>query len=267
MNPHTRLIRFDAISARPPRSVPVFAMPAARSLYRSTATARTTPPTSRRCSTRWPRATTWCRAGGSAVSAWGVPITMTKNKTAPVVLMAALAVCVSVLAAGAQSLADVARKEAARREAVKAPAKVVTNNDLRAVTPAAPAVPSVAGEPGVEPPAAAGGVPADAAAENPPEAPDPTRSAEYWRKRISDARQARDHNAFLLEAIQSRIDALTADFSARDDPFQRAQIDQPPECDCRTRSHDKGPGGQLERKISDIEEETRRANVPPGWLR
>ena len=52
----------------------------------------------------------------------------------------------------------------------------------------------------------------------------PPRTAEYWRKRITDARQARDRNAFLLEAIQSRINALTADFSARDDPYQRAQI-------------------------------------------
>ena len=192
---------------------------------------------------------------------------MTKYKTAPVVLMAALAVCVSVLAAGAQSLADVARKEAARREAVKAPAKVVTNNDLRAVTPAAPAVPSVAGEPGVEPPAAAGGVPADAAAEKPLEASDPTKAPEYWRKRITDAREARDHNAFLLEAIQSRINALTADFSARDDPFQRAQIQTNrqnaiAELDRMTKAQ-----VELERKISDIEEEARRANVPPGWLR
>jgi len=193
---------------------------------------------------------------------------MTKNKTAPVVLMAALAVCVSVLSAGAQSLADVARKEAARRESLKTPAKVVTNNDLRAVAPAAPALPPVAvGDPGVEPPAAAGGVPADAAAENPPEAPDPTRSPEYWRKRISDARQARDLNAFLLEAIQSRINALTADFSARDDPFQRAQIQTNrqnaiAELDRMTKAQ-----VALERKISDIEEEARRANVPPGWLR
>jgi cell division protein FtsB len=192
---------------------------------------------------------------------------MTKNKTAPVVLMAALAVCVSVLAAGAQSLADVARREAARRESVKTPAKVVTNNDLRAVASAAPVVPPVAaGDPGVEPPAA-GGAPADAAAERLPEAPDPTRSQEYWRKRIADARQARDHNAFLLEAIQSRINALTADFSARDDPFQRAQIQTNrqnaiAELDRMTKTQ-----VELERKISDIEEEARRANVPPGWLR
>jgi len=185
---------------------------------------------------------------------------MTKNKTAPVVFIAALVVCVSVLSAGAQSLAEVARKEAVRRESVKTPAKVVTNNDLRAVASATPAVPpGAADDPGAQPPAAA--------AETLPEAPDPTKAPEYWRKRITDARQARDHNAFLLEAIQSRINALTADFSARDDPFQRAQIQTNrqnaiAELDRMTKVQ-----VELERKISDIEEEARRANVPPGWLR
>ena len=104
--------------------------------------------------------------------------------------MAALAVCVSVLSAGAQSLADVARKEAARRESVKAPAKVVTNNDLRVVASAAPAVPpDASGDPGVQPPAAAGGAPADAVVGKLPEAPDPTKYPEYWRKRMADARR------------------------------------------------------------------------------
>ena len=193
---------------------------------------------------------------------------MTKNKTAPVVIMAALAVCVSVLSAGAQSLAEVARKEAARREAVKAPAKVVTNHDLRVVARAVPVGPPVApGDPGAQPPAAAGDVPADPAAEKPPEAPDPTKDPEYWRKRISDARQARDHNAFLLEAIQSRINALTTDFSARDDPFQRAQIEINRQKAIAELERMAKVQVELEQKISDIEEEARRANVPPGWLR
>jgi hypothetical protein len=186
---------------------------------------------------------------------------MTKNKTAHVVLVAALAVCVSVLSAGAQSLAEMARKEAARRESVKAPAKVVTNKDLRVVAAAVPAVPPGApGDPAAQPPA-------DAAAEKPPEAPDPTKDPEYWRKRITDARQARDHNAFLLEAIQSRINALTTDFSARDDPFQRAQIEINRQKAIAELERMAKVQVELEQKISDIEEEARRANVPPGWLR
>ncbi|MFO7692043.1 MAG: hypothetical protein R6V57_03045 [Vicinamibacterales bacterium] len=183
---------------------------------------------------------------------------MTKNKTAPVVLLAALAVCLSVLSAGAQSLAEVARREAARRESVKAPAKVITNTDLKAVVRAVP--PVVPGDPAAQPPA-------DAAAENPPEAPDPTKDPEYWRKRITDARQARDHNAFLLEAIQSRINALTNDFYARDDPYQRAQIEFNRQKALAELERMANIQVELEQKISDIEEEARRANVPPGWLR
>ena len=85
-------------------------------------------------------------------SASGVPVTMTKNKAALVVFIAAVALCVSALPAGAQSLADVARKEAARRQSVKAPAKVITNDNLKVVAPAAP--PATPADPAAQAPPA-----------------------------------------------------------------------------------------------------------------
>ena len=67
--------------------------------------------------------------------------------------------------------------------------------------------------------------------------------------------------------MQSRINALTTDFVNRDDPAQRAVI-----ADDRQKAI-----AELERlaranvdgtkAIADIEEEARRAGVPPGWLR
>jgi hypothetical protein len=191
---------------------------------------------------------------------------MTKNKTARVLLTAAVAICASVLSAGAQSLGDVARQEAARRKAVKEPVKVFSNDNLKAVAPAVP--PVVPGEPGAQPaPAAAGAAPAEAAPEKQAEAPDPTKDPEYWRGRITDARQARDRNAFLLEAVQSRINGLTTDFYARDDPYQRAQIEVERQKALAELDRMKKDQVELDKKISDIEEEARRANVPPGWLR
>ena len=109
-------------------------------------------------------------------SASGVPVTMTKNKTARVVLIAAVAMCAAVLSASAQSLGDVARQETARRKAVKAPVQVFTNGNIKVVPPAAP--PVAPGEPGAQPAVPAGAAPADAAAEKPPEAPDPTKDPE-----------------------------------------------------------------------------------------
>ncbi len=196
-------------------------------------------------------------------SASGVPVIMKKHQTASIVLFAATAVIASVLAAGAQSLADVARKEAARRQDVKAPAKVFTNDNLKVVPPVAP--PAAPAEPGAQP--AAPAAPGEAAQEKPPEAPDPTKDPEYWRKRMTDAREARDRNAFLLEAVQSRINGLTTDFYARDDPYQRAQIELERNKALRELDLMKKHQTELEQKVADIEEEARRANIPPGWLR
>jgi hypothetical protein len=198
-------------------------------------------------------------------SASGVPVTMTKNKTARVVLIAAVALCASVLSASAQALGDVARQEAARRKAVTAPVKVFTNGNLAVVPQAAP--PAAPGESGAQPAAPAGAAPADAAAEKPPAAPDPTRDPEYWRKRITDARQACDRNIFLMEAVQSRINALTTDFYARDDPYQRAQLELERQKNLAALDRMQKEQVEFERKVADIEEEARRANVPPGWLR
>jgi hypothetical protein len=190
---------------------------------------------------------------------------MTKNQTARVVLTTAAAVLASVLSAGAQSLAEVARQEAARRKTVTEPVKTFNNDNLKIVPPAAP--PAAATEPGAQPPADAGAAPAGEAKDKPPEAPDPTKDPEYWRKRMDDARQARDRNAFLLEAVQTRINSLTNDFYSRDDPYQRAQIELERNKALRELELMKKQQVELEQKIADIEEEARRGNIPPGWLR
>ena len=194
---------------------------------------------------------------------------MKKHQTARIVLVAAAAVIASVLAAGAQSLADVARKEAARRKDAKAPVKVFTNDNLKVVPPAAPpAAPAdAAGQPPQPDAAPQAGAAQEKAPEQAQEAPDQAKDPEYWRKRITDARQARDRNAFLIEAVQSRINALTTDFYARDDPYQRAQIEVERNKTLAEFERMKKQQVELEKAIEDIEEEARRANVPPGWLR
>jgi hypothetical protein len=195
---------------------------------------------------------------------------MTKNQRARVVVVAAAAVIASVLSAGAQSLAEVARQEAARRKDAKAPVRVITNDNLKIVPPAAP--PAAPGEAGAQPAVPAGAAPGEAAEEKAAEekaaeTPDPAKDPEYWRKRITDARQARDRNAFLLEAVQSRINALTTDFYARDDPYQREQLGLERQKTLAELERMKRHQADLEKAIADIEEEARRANVPPGWLR
>jgi hypothetical protein len=185
-------------------------------------------------------------------------------------LIAALLLACLALPAGAraQSLVDVARAEEARRKSVKAPAKVYTNGDLLAAevgnSGAAPAAPSALAA------AADGAKPADAAKADTakPATPEESKKDEkYWKTRMAAAREAADHDKVLLDALQSRVNALTTDFVNTSDPAQRALVE----------TNRKTALGEMERLTKDLEkqnktmaetqEEARKANVPPGWLR
>jgi hypothetical protein len=191
---------------------------------------------------------------------------MTRTLIARATVIAALAVaaCAAAMPASAQSLGAVAQKEAARRKAVKGPVAVVTNEDLKVVPPAAP--PPAGGDAQAAP--AAAEAPAEAAAEkDEPQAQDPAKDPEYWRKRIADLRERRDRNTYLMESVQSRINALTTDFYARDDPYQRAKVGDDRQKALAELQRMKLEQATLDKQLADLEEEARRANVPPGWLR
>jgi len=96
---------------------------------------------------------------------------------------------------------------------------------------------------------------------------EPAKDEAYWRGRMSAAREDVRRNEAFKEAMQSRINALTADFTARDDPYQRAKIAddrQKALAELTRLTEDIDKGNKL---IVDIEEEARRAGVPPGWIR
>ena len=163
--------------------------------------------------------------------------------------------------ASGQSLADVARKEQERRRQVKPATRVLTNDDLKAVPP------------GVIPPAPAFEAEAPAEGETPVEAPGPTeeeqreQDEQAWRQKMADARLALERSEMYLDALQSKINALWAEFTARDDPAQRARIELERQ---RALSEFERVQAEVEERrkaIADLEEEARRANVPPGWLR
>jgi hypothetical protein len=186
-------------------------------------------------------------------------------------------VCLGARTAAGQSLGDVARREAERRKAVKGPVSVYTNDNVR---------PAAASDPGAAPASAAlaaptagapgaSGAPGTAApAEAPPAvtgaaeaAKEPKQDREYWRKRMDDLQSQRDRNTFMMDAVQSRINGLWADFTARDDPAQRAVIESDRNRALAELERMKKDQSALDKKIADLYEEARRANVPPGWLR
>ena len=169
----------------------------------------------------------------------------------------------------AQSLADVARKEEERRKTVKEAGKVYTNKDLGSAPLAPPAMAIPPLDTSTSPAPAGGSNDSNASAVEPAEGEPEVKDQAYWAGRMKELRAQVERDQTLLDAMQSRINALTTDFVNIADPAQRSVIE----------TNRQKALAELERlrksvvelrttqKIADLEEEARRANVPPGWLR
>jgi hypothetical protein len=164
-------------------------------------------------------------------------------------------------AASAQTLGDVAKKEEARRKSVKTPAKVYTNDNLKPDTSSPP--PPASSKAGAQtPPAPDASQPAAA-----PAAPANTQGEAYWKKRMADAREALDRAQSFAEALQTRINSLTNDFASRDDPAQRAKVGSDRDKAMAELARVQKEIQDNTKAIANIQEDARRASVPPGWVR
>jgi hypothetical protein len=172
----------------------------------------------------------------------------------------------------AQSLADVARAEEARRKTVKGQVKVYTNETLRGPDggePPAPPAPAPAATPAATPAAGTGDKPAPSASAKPaaPTAPDVAKDENYWRSRLSGARDALSRSQNFADALQSQINALYTEFVNMDDPIQRSLIEKKRLAAIAEHDRVKADVVKQTKAVADIEDEARRANVPAGWLR
>jgi hypothetical protein len=180
----------------------------------------------------------------------------------------------------AQSLADVAKKEGERRQTVNGKAKVYTNGDLKPAEPAPDpsASPADASSSGDKKPADAK---TDAKADSKTDAKGDGKAAdkaakagdgqeknqEYWSGKMHALNDQLERDRMYAEAIQTRINSLTADFSAKDDPAQRALIADDREKAVSELSRLRKQIEEDKDAIGNLEEEARHASVPPGWLR
>ena len=76
-----------------------------------------------------------------------------------------------------------------------------------------------------------------------------------------------DQDQMNADAMQTRINSLNTDFVNRDDPAQRAQIAKDRDRSLAELDRLKKSVDNTKKAISNLEEEARRAGVPPGWLR
>jgi hypothetical protein len=176
-----------------------------------------------------------------------------------------------------QSLADVARAEEARRKTVKEPAKVYTNDDLKAGGAeggaAAPTPATQTTQTGTTKPADPNAKPE---AQKPdtqkpdaqkPAADEPKKDEKYWKERMNALRDGVARNKVLVDALQSRINALNTDFANVDDPGQRAIIEQNRRTALAEMDRVNKETEKLNKSMFDLAEEARKASIPPGWLR
>lgn len=161
-------------------------------------------------------------------------------------------------------LAQVAKEEEARRKSVKRPAKVYTNGSLRAdskapdAAPTTPASAAAADAPGNTTPGSPSASAPPAAASNTPE---------YWAGRMKTAREQLQRTQLFADSLQTRINSLWTDFVNRDDPAQKAKLEQDRNTALAELERVKKEIAEQTKKIGDIEDEARRAGVPAGWLR
>jgi len=161
-----------------------------------------------------------------------------------------------VAVSSAQSLADVARTEEARRQKIAKPSKVYTDEDVQKYAPVTPGAQASAttvtaldanGKP-IGQQAAAEGLPGDEAG---------------WRARMQNARDGLDRNKLLLGALeqQGRTAAKSAGTAAGDEPAE----------DGSTRAAEikrlKAEMDTFRATLANAEEDARKAGVPPGWVR
>ena len=181
--------------------------------------------------------------------------------------------------ASAQSLADVARKESERRQAITNSGKTYTDKDLKPVqevpAPADSATPGAAAKPGDDGQPASDAAKGDKTADKTSETKAATgadgkaevKDQAYWSKRMAGLREQLDRDQILMDALQSRINALTTDFVNRDDPAQRSQIANDRQKALTELDRLKLAIEQDKRAIPELEEEARSGGVPAGWLR
>ena len=175
------------------------------------------------------------------------------------------------------SLAEASRREALRRQLMPASVRALSNEDVDRV-PFRPAPsPGIAAEAEGNTVSSGGAAGAGAAPSTSAAAPASPRGASeklgephdeaWWRNRVAQTREALERDQVLAEALQSRINGLTTDWSARDDPAARQALFEQRERALKELQRMSDQIAADRKAVADIEEDARRQDVPAGWVR
>ena len=166
---------------------------------------------------------------------------------------------------GGDPVADAARKARAEQKKEPKPKKVFTNDDI----PSAPAASTPTPTAGDQNKDQAGGKQsAEPITGKKEQAEDEKKGETYWRKRFSEVRQKISETQQELEILQKELNKDQVQYYP--DP-QKALMQQHDRSDINERTAKidakKKELDALNQKLSDLEDELRRAGGDPGWAR
>jgi hypothetical protein len=81
------------------------------------------------------------------------------------------------------------------------------------------------------------------------------------------AREQLERSQLFADSLQTRINSLWTDFVNRDDPAQKAKLETDRKTALAELERVKKEIELQTKAITALEDEARRAGVPPGWLR
>ena len=166
------------------------------------------------------------------------------------------------------SLAEVARKEEARRKTAKKATRVITNANLGANEVDLPprSMPSFAGSSNATPSNTSPGSPTIPGGQAPAQ-PGGGKDQAYWQGRMKSAMDDLSRTEMFASSLQTKINSLRTDFVNRDNRVEREKIQQDLNASLAELERLNKEVNEKRKAISAVEEEARKAGVPPGWMR
>jgi len=180
-----------------------------------------------------------------------------------------------------QSLADLAKKEKERRQAVKAGVKVLTNDHaakfdgapitLGTPPPAAPdSVGAAKTGAGTEKPAAEGDA-AAAAVKEKPASDEPVdflgRPESFWKQTFADARQKVKDLENEANVLVLKLNDLQNTFYKESDGFKQQEIQREIQKTIYLVDVNRDNIAKAKTSLADLETEARKTGALPGWIR
>jgi hypothetical protein len=166
------------------------------------------------------------------------------------------------------SLAEVARKEEQRRKTAKKATRVITNANLGAHEVNLPpqGMPSFAGSSNATPSNTSPGSPTIPGGKAEP-IPGGGKDQAFWQGRLKSAMDDLSRTQMFADSLQTKINSLRTDFVNRDNRVEREKIQQDLNTSLAELERLNKEINDKRKAVAAVEEEARKAGVPPGWMR